>query len=168
MADTTESRTSGFTTPQDAAAAAQAAVQKQKDSSAFEFVSVIFEDPDTGKFSFTTPKKGKKGEFRISVNIPKGSLRGIFHNHPPTNNELDEDLQRFFSPDDMSIASQLNVPSFISVGNELLKWDPSDPGKLSVERIRGRRVKFGEGTPVDTETVIPTRSTNDILVNGTD
>lgn len=62
--------------------------------------------------------------------IPPGSLRGIFHNHPPR--ELGrgargaEDPEREqFSGDDTRQARELGVPSYISAGDKVLRYDPS-------------------------------------------
>lgn len=64
--------------------------------------------------------------------IPAGSLRGIFHNHPARRSgrgDLDasrRDRQRTkFSPDDYRQAKRLGVPSYIAAGNKLRRYDPA-------------------------------------------
>lgn len=139
-----------FDTLEDAASAAQDNITRQENSSKFEFMSVIFQDPKTNKFRFTDPQTmGDNGKFKLKVRIPKGSLRGIFHNHPgdPSGN-VNDDLRKFFSPEDVETAKALGVKSFIGVGHDLLQFDPENPGKRRILKIGGKRRKAHEGEPV--------------------
>lgn len=106
---------------EDAAAAALARMQKLPDFDKKEYLGVIYQDEKSGKYRFTEPTGGKdskkvKGTFAV----PKGSLRAIVHNHPGAA----KDANARFSEDDVRMAKQLGVPSFIGVGNQLLRWHP--------------------------------------------
>src|SRR5690606_13047434 len=62
--------------------------------------------------------------------IPTGSLRAIFHNHPPRRSGRGDlsgsDRQRSeFSLDDIRQAQKLGVPSYIAAGNKLRRYDPA-------------------------------------------
>lgn len=60
--------------------------------------------------------------------VPPGSLRALFHNHPPrephkgAGGKRDVEQEQF-SPDDMLQARKLGVPSYISVGDRLRRYD---------------------------------------------
>lgn len=62
--------------------------------------------------------------------IPPGSLRGLFHNHPQrelargAHGAQDEERAQF-SGDDIRQARALGVPSYISAGDKVLRYDPS-------------------------------------------
>jgi hypothetical protein len=58
------------------------------------------------------------GAFRI----PPGSLRALFHNHP-ANREAGFETRKF-SADDIRQARALGVPSYISAGDDVRRYDP--------------------------------------------
>ena len=92
--------------------------------------------------------------------IPKGSLRAIFHNHPARKkrrgemaSESRDRMRAEFSPDDILQAQRLGVPSYIAAGPKLRRYDPSTGrvedvlAEIPVEMIRDyfHRRFFEEG-----------------------
>lgn len=122
-------------TADDAAAAALAKIREQKHAGSREYIGLIYQDPDTGKFLFTDPQtqSGRKsrGKAKGTFAIPKGSLAGIIHNHPGNPNR--EDLASL-SADDVAMARQLGVASYIGVGDNLLRWTGETRGRGTRER----------------------------------
>lgn len=59
-----------------------------------------------------------------TLRIPGGAaaIRALFHNHP-VRGALD-DSQAGFSKDDVSQARKLGVPSYISAGDRVMRYDP--------------------------------------------
>jgi len=74
-----------------------------------EHAGVILQDPN-GKYYYTKPITSSKHDaFEVHAGLQKGwKLAGIYHTHPGK----DKDGQ-VFSPDDLNVAAQLKVPSFV-------------------------------------------------------
>lgn len=121
----------GFNTLEDAAAAARFVLVRKEEADSNEFIGLLFQDPDTGKFKFTDlHNQGKEAKAKGRFRIPKGSLRGIIHNHAAGFKTID-DLKNL-SNDDVHLARKLNVPSFISTSDGLFVFNPENG------RTRGR------------------------------
>lgn len=78
-----------------------------------------------------TPTRGTGGTRHSggTFAIPSGSLRGLFHNHPAREMGRGahgaEDPERAkFSGDDTLQARSLGVPSYISAGDTVMRYDP--------------------------------------------
>lgn len=123
----------GYRSIEDAAAAALARINSQPGSTGREYIALIYEDPDTGEFLFSDPQTqaGARGrsEAKGRFKIPKGSLRALIHNHP-----VGDDDSGLLSEQDVMMARQLGVPSFIGVGDTLLRFT----GKTRIGRSRDR------------------------------
>lgn len=83
--------------------------------------------------------------------IPPGGLRALFHNHPESSQKgarPDTDRSRF-SYDDIAQAKKLGVPSYISAGEQVFRYDPSTRkteevlAQIPLEEIR--RLYLAEG-----------------------
>lgn len=76
--------------------------------------------------------------------IPSGSLRGLFHNHPArqAGRAVGKDEPHEFSAKDVLQAKKLGVPSYISAGDRVLRYDPRTGkveevlGQIPIEEIR--------------------------------
>lgn len=108
--------------------AALAAREKYGNQS--EAMSLVYEKD--GKFYFTEPlaQGVKKGHsVKVTVQIPKGGLRYIVHNHP------DGHDNNLFSTNDIKMAEKFGVPSAIIFGAE-----PTirtfTPGRTATEFIK--------------------------------
>lgn len=113
----------GYDAVDDAAAAALMRINAQPDVSRLEYIGLIYQDPKTGKFKFTDPQTmGARGETKGAFRIPRGSLRGVIHSHTGNDKQA-----RLLSQDDVVQAKKYDVPSYIGVGDSLLRWT----GKLS-------------------------------------
>lgn len=122
----------GYTSLDDAAAAALMRINAQENAEIHEYIGLIYQDPKTGKYLFTEPQSTRardrsKGAFRI----PKGSLRAIIHNHPEA---ASNDPGPYLSPDDMEQARKFGVPSYIGVGSSLLRWTGKTSGPFRSRR----------------------------------
>lgn len=94
----------------DAAARALALLQGEH-----EQVGLLYEQD--GQIVHTAPQgQGRSRRSSGRFEIPAGSLRGIYHSHPP------EGVT--FSRKDIETAIRLGVPSYIAVGNQILRYDP--------------------------------------------
>lgn len=145
----------GYDSLDDAAAAALYEVQQQKDSDKYEFLGLIYQDPDTGKYLFTEPQsRQQRAESSGTFSIPQGSLRGIYHNHPATEG-TNKARRSTFSDADLDVIKQLNVPGFIGVGQDIFRRDPGQKDKMrpvrsigvGIDPSRPQRTK-GVGTEV--------------------
>jgi len=92
---------------QEAALAALLRVPRGKQEQA----GVLFVDSQ-GKFCYSTLAPGDADSFDLKAEIPEGSkFAGIYHNHPE--GRLKDGDSRLFSANDISIANNLKVPSFV-------------------------------------------------------
>lgn len=102
----------GYVSPTDAACAALNSVGDIK-SSDDEHAGVVLKGPD-GKYYHTGMMPAQEEHFGLTVQAGKGwSLAGIYHTHP-----YHDEMSQYFSPNDIDVANQLNVPSFIRFGQE--------------------------------------------------
>jgi hypothetical protein len=102
----------------DAAAAALFAIQDAK----VENIGALYRD---GAGVARTPTRSSGGDTSVrgTLKIPAGSLLALFHNHPPLGRD---DFERGrFSRDDLQQAQMLRVPSYISAGDRIRRYDPS-------------------------------------------
>lgn len=85
---------------------------------------------DNGIRATETASQDNAGKTRGRLAVPAGSLRGLFHNHPPrkksreTMGDKDKDRVKF-SEQDIQQARRLGVPSYIAAGHKLRRYDPS-------------------------------------------
>ena len=98
-----------------------------------EHVGVLYQqgDPIVASPTRSTRDRGKAGG-RFS--IPSGSLRALFHNHPPVSTAGRSrtftgatgrgDERAAFSVADSLNADRLRVPSYISAGDRIFRYDP--------------------------------------------
>src|SRR6185437_1870011 len=67
-----------------------------------------------GNYRFTIPVRGEKDHFSLIVKVYPGErLAALYHTHPMCD---DHKTDVMFSPDDVAVARQFNIPSYIWVG----------------------------------------------------
>lgn len=110
----------------DAAAAALYAIEAQER----EHIGAIYRD-GVG-FGRTPVVSGGHGGVKGSLTIPTGlrNVAALFHNHPLVEWRQGKPLRGdnvrdSFSADDRMQARKLGVPSYISAGDTVMKFDPS-------------------------------------------
>jgi hypothetical protein len=112
----------------DTAAAALYAISREQDVS-LEHMGLLFEK--LGLQYTPTKTKGQQSSVGGTFSIPKGSLRGLYHNHPvvphsPRELPRDSDGSDGFSDDDIKQAKALGVPSYIvTPRGRVFRYDPS-------------------------------------------
>lgn len=142
MADSNE-----YETLDEAVKSAHSAINNIKDSHKYEYMSVVYLDPKTNKYKYTTPRtEQKRRQAEVKIRIPKGSARALYHNHPSSGKH--DNLQDKFSQGDVDLAGRLGIPSFIGAGSKVFQWNPEEPGKMQSKGGAGSTVKeqVGEGT----------------------
>lgn len=82
-----------------------------------EHLGLLYVDDD-GAVKRTPAVDGAKSRVRGAFTIPAGSLRGTYHNHPP------RDRSGNHSDKDKGEARRLGVPSYISAGHKVIRFDP--------------------------------------------
>lgn len=101
--------------------AAAAFFEIERMRSPYENIGLLYEQD--GRIRRTpVASKNRAGRVKGRFEIPAGSLRGIFHNHPNTGGRK-LDLDRF-SADDLEQAKRLGVPSYIMGGGAFRRFDP--------------------------------------------
>lgn len=60
---------------------------------------------------------------RGKLSVPRGAMRALFHNHPRAKGTRDVSRAEF-SPDDKAQARKLGVPSYITAGGRVRRFDP--------------------------------------------
>lgn len=127
--------------------AARATLRGIKGKDLQEHAGVILKDP-SGKYYATDPTVSAiHDQFALKVQLQKGwSIAGVYHTHPGA-----DQLGQYFSPNDLNVANQLKVPSYI----RFLKDDSIrsyTPGQTSTRRIDYPGSPFGlhvaKGDPV--------------------
>ncbi len=94
-------------TLEDTARSALAACATQSGN---EAAGVIIATAD-GEYRFTVPAAGNRDSFRLSFTLKHGEhLAALFHTHPGRDSGAE-----YFSDNDIQVARQLGVPSFILV-----------------------------------------------------
>lgn len=86
-----------------------------------EKAGVLFKSSD-GKYRYSTAIEGTNDQFALRAQVPDGmAFGGIVHSHPGT-----DARGAVFSPDDVSAADKLKVPSYIrfSGDNGVRKYVP--------------------------------------------
>ena len=99
---------------------------------------------DDGKYLYSAAvTNADHDNFGMRVQLPKGTtLAGIVHSHPGT-----DDLGQYFSSNDIDIANQLKVPSYI----RFLRDDSIrryTPGQTSTANLRGFGTHVATGDPL--------------------
>lgn len=120
---------------------------------------VLF-NPKTGKYAYTQPVgQGKGAHFSAAISVPAGwQLKALYHTHPKGDNST------WFSQDDISMAHQLKLPSYIlpRADNKIRMFEP---GKTPVTRGSGSQSdphEYSTGSDVDeTVHVAGSRDTGD-------
>lgn len=105
----------------DAAAAALWWVGENKNP-AVEHIGLLYAGPQ-GVARTDTQTSRSREQTGGAFSIPAGSLRGLFHNHP-INGQTTAKVSRP-SADDVKQAKALGVPSYISVGQNIFRYDPA-------------------------------------------
>lgn len=73
-----------------------------------ETAGLLFKTPK-GKYVYSTTLAGTGDHFELRAAMPKGhALAGIVHSHPS-----DEPSSQVFSTDDLGVADQLKIPSYV-------------------------------------------------------
>lgn len=92
----------------DAATAFATKIRQPKGDSGNEQGGVIFRRPD-GKYQLSAPTSGMHDAMEFAARFPQGySIAALVHSHPTT-----MESGQYFSPRDIAVAKQLNVPSYI-------------------------------------------------------
>jgi hypothetical protein len=109
----------GYENTDDAAAAALFRLSKAP----VEHMGLLYQTGD--RFDHTpTQSRNRQGEVKGRFNLPTGSLRALFHNHPTAGDAPNSPTTRQFSATDRAEAKRLGVPSYISAGDTLRRYDP--------------------------------------------
>lgn len=92
-----------------------------------EHMGALYLDGD--RIAFTpTVSSVSRDNVRGKISVPKGTLRGLYHNHPVirTRRQMtDVGAGELFSDDDKKQARALNVPSYlITPSGKIMKFDP--------------------------------------------
>ena len=73
-----------------------------------ETAGILYKTP-SGKYVYSTTLQGDGDHFELRAGVPKGhSIAGIVHTHP-----TDDPASQVFSQNDIDVASQLKVPSYV-------------------------------------------------------
>lgn len=138
-----------------AVAAALAEIKSKEDGSKYEYVGIVYQDPETQRFRYTEPlSQGKRNKAGGSHAVPKGSARAVFHNHPENISGMRahqrDELRKFFSQGDLELSAKTGLLSYIGAGDEIYQWNPKEPGTIIMGGGRGsairKRQELGEGT----------------------
>lgn len=109
-----------------------------------ELAAVVFQRAD-GKYVHSNVIQSDHNNFALRAQIPPGGkLAAIAHSHPGS-----DDNGQLFSPQDIDVATRLNVPSYV----RFLRDDSIrrfTPGKTATQRIQDGHFKLtvARGDPV--------------------
>lgn len=112
----------------DAAAAALYQVLSEQDTSR-EHMGLLYEQQ--GIKRTPTQTKGQQASVGGTFAIPKGSLRGLFHNHPHIAQSHGREVPRDAGArtdipiEDRKQAKELGVPSYVAAGQKIMRYDPA-------------------------------------------
>lgn len=102
-----------------------------------ETAGMLYKDTD-GQFRYSTSIPGTDEHFKFGALVPKGvSLGAIVHSHPGK-----DQLGQVFSPDDLDMANQMKLPSYIRFLNadDLRVYRP---GVTKTEKMPMEGTRFG-------------------------
>lgn len=123
----------------DAAAAAGLALASGSGQEDHEYAGVVYRRLD-GSYCYSVPvSNGSDENFRIQVQLPKGSkLAGLYHTHPifPESDQ--------FSESDINVAKAMHLPSFIKIiaTGEIKLFDPTGVRLASMRQLRKPRCRL--------------------------
>lgn len=115
-----------------------------------EQAGVVFQNPQ-GQYAYSIPLTMRsRDEFILNAkNGKEHKLAGIWHTHP--SDHKSEDAARYFSPQDIEVATRLNLPSYIKFleTNMLRRYEPGKTRTFS-RKITGqlKPAKVSEGDEV--------------------
>jgi len=136
-----------FDSADQAAKAALGEVTTISESKFYEFGGLIYKH--AGRFYYSTPYSSldDKG-FKIVAKIPAAAaIIAVYHNHPKVDAHAE-----YFSPDDVKVATDMHVLSYIYVNasQEIRRFDPDQARLVKIEKTAsGGRVSLG--TVVDSQ-----------------
>lgn len=106
-----------YASPLLAAMAALSSAQQQKQNS--EWAGGVFQNGQ-GQYQYTVPQAGSESHFDLKLSVPKeDKLSALYHTHPKydaNGQDVGQKSDEMFSPNDVQVADQLKVPSFIWTG----------------------------------------------------
>ena len=132
----------GFSTIEDAAAAAlvHAVARSRASRRQSEYMGAVYEQD--GRYYYTEPRSlHSRTGGATRLQIPTGSLRALYHNHPPGGGN------DRFSPEDIKMARKLGVPSFVSIA-PTKKRGKRAPGAESLRAYYPGQTTDDRGVPV--------------------
>lgn len=114
-----------------------------------EQAGIIYKDAN-GQYRYSIPTtQSEHDSFALQAAVNKDQqIAGIFHTHPGT-----DDLGQVFSPDDLAVANQLKVPSYVLFlkDGSLRKYIPGQTPTQQMAKMGGSRVNTlatSRGEPV--------------------
>lgn len=133
---------------EDAAAAAAMLLQRQPRAEEIEYIALLLQNPETGKFfrsDFQTQYERNSANY--SGGIPSGSLRGMIHNHPVPSRGAAHSHTKF-TPTDVTNTAGRDLAGFLV--------PMEGPGKGGLLQLGKESRKMGRhrGGPVEGEKVL--------------
>lgn len=128
--------------------AADAVSQPPEKDPSLERSAAVYKMQD-GSYRYSTVNTdGTRDQFAMRVAIPQGAkLAAIVHNHPGTDNDAG-----VFSPQDLQMADQLKVPSYIRFNsdNSLRSYTPGKTKTtLTGTGLSRKKVAVGDAVQLD-------------------
>ncbi len=128
-----------------AVAAAVKAFADGRDKDTGEKAAVVVKMPD-GSFAYSSPVSQEQHDaFALRAQLTNGqSLAAIVHTHPG-----EDDLGQVFSPRDLDVARQLNVPSYVQFRKDgaLRRYTPGKT-QTTMMKTYGGAQRVATGDPV--------------------
>jgi uncharacterized protein DUF4329/JAB domain-containing protein similar to deubiquitination enzymes len=124
------------------------AIKRSGDIANNEQSGVIFKNSE-GQYAYSIPlTSARQDDFALRAQIQKGhSLAAIWHSHPG-----EDDLAGYFSPQDLAMADQLKLPSYIRFNKDgsVRRYTPGKSATTSVNRGTGKfdQAKVSRGEPI--------------------